>query len=311
MAAANDQEPVPAAVDVDLSLTASITNPSRVSPLSTTSQPFRFLDLPLELRLKIYSLLLPARNHTIVTQIPHNGYFYNTESIPSHSATSFYPFGRSPPKSLTTYKILTENFRSEFSSLSIHLQLLLVSKQIHEEAEPVLYGARDAVWDFGMHLEALMAFWGDRSQVARACVRNVRIAREIPALQSSNGMDARWTKLCAFIETELVGLRELDLTVWSGSGSAASFPSAGGDKVGEEKRWREWEWMKELLEMDGLRAARVTWWGFWSTEGSERPAAGFDSWLAGRMVADKVARDRMVRQGVVVEGSLVVPGRAA
>lgn len=165
-----------------------------------------------------------------------------------------------------------------------------------------------------------MAFWRDRSPVARSCVKNLRIAREIPASHQS-GVDERWTKLCTFLREEMTGLRELDLTVWSGTGSAASFPSAlpttpvDSDDFGEAvlradevKRWREWEWTKELLGMEGLKNARVTWWGFKSMEGEGRPAAGFDSWLAGRMVADKLARDRMVAQGVVVEGSLVLSG---
>ncbi|TVY18121.1 hypothetical protein LARI1_G004068 [Lachnellula arida] len=301
-----DQEP-----DPGLSISS---NASRVSPPST---PFRFLDLPLELRLKIYTYLLPARAHTIATQIPHNGYFFNTASLPSHSASSFYPFGRSMTQNLTTYKVLTDNFRSGYPSPSIHPEILRVSKQLHGEAEPVLYAANGALWDFGVHLDALLAFWGDRSQAARACVRNIRIAREIPTLGASNSnsnvsVDAHWLKLCTFIKNELVGLKELDLTVWSGSGSVASFPAfdVSGGNGGEEERLREWEWTKELLDMDALRCARVTWWGFKSVEGEGTAAAGFDSWMAGRMVADKLARDRMVKQGLVVEGSLVVSGRA-
>ena len=191
-----------------------------------------------------------------------------------------------------------------------------MSKQLLAEAEPVLYGAKDVLWDFGVHAEALLAFWGDRSQVARACVRNLRIAKEIPALlasdsNSNSGVDARWLTLCAFIKNELVGLGELDLTIWSGSGSVASFPSNGsGGKDGEE-RWREWEWTRELLDIDALRCARLTWWGFSSVEGGGMPAAGFDSWMAGRMMVDRLARDRMVEQGLVVEGSLVVSRKAA
>lgn len=63
--------------------------------------------------------------------------------------------------------------------------------------------------------------------------------------------------------------------------------------------------------MDALRCARVTWWGFRGVEGEGMPAAAFDSWMEGRIVADKLARDRMVEQGLLVEGSLVVSGGAA
>lgn len=58
---------------------------------------FRFLNLPLELRLKVYALLLPPRSHTIATQIPNNGFFFNTSTIPLHFISFFYPFRTSPP----------------------------------------------------------------------------------------------------------------------------------------------------------------------------------------------------------------------
>jgi hypothetical protein len=314
--------------DPDLSLVQIETQPSRGLPPLTTSQPFRFQDLPLELRLKIYAYLLPARAHTIVTQIPHNGYFYNTATIPQHSAQSFYPFGRSPPKNLTTYKVLTDNFRSEFPAPSIHPEILRVSRALHEEAENVLYGSKGVTWDFGVHLEALVAFWGDRSKEARASVRGVRIAREIPVEKDGDGIvsgvDARWRTVCGFLRDEMTGLRDLDLTIWSSSGSVAAFPSApqvSGEpddeeskvlaKKDDEKRWREWEWTKELLQMEALRNAKVTWWGFQSTKGVEGRTVGFDSWLAGRMVGDKLVRDRIVGQGDVIEGSIILPGRTA
>jgi hypothetical protein len=274
------------------------------------------------LRLKIYAYLLPARAHTIVTQIPHNGYFYNTATIPQHSAQSFYPFGRSPPKTLTTYKVLTENFRSGFPAPSIYPEILRVSRAVHEEAESVLYGSRGVTWDFGVHLEALVAFWQDRSPAARASVKGVRIAREIPIVKNKeevvSGVDARWMVLCDFLRDEMTGLRELDLTIWSSSGSVTAFPSDGEGEESrmllgkdEEKRWTEWEWTKELLQMEALRNAKVTWWGFQSLKGDEGQAVGFDSWLASRMVGDKLVRDRMVEQGVVVERSVVVPGTTA
>lgn len=314
---------------------------------SEEAELFRFFDLPLELRLKIYSYLLPPRTHTIVTQIPHNGFFYNTSSIPANSATSFYPFGRSPPSpaqlKYTTYKVLTTNFRSNFPVPSIHPGLLLVCKQIHAEAEPVLYGNKDAVWDFGVHIDALLAFWGDRSEIARRCVRNTRIAREVPAAVTSGVVetgqkkgrvlwDPVWEKACDFVATELTGLRSLDLTVWSSSGSATTFPSTNlnahslsthsveedttvmiAKQREQEQKWREWEYTAGLLGMSNLKTAKVTWWGFQSAKPGETGAGGggFDNWIAGRMVGDRLVRDRMVRDGVVVEGVCVVGGVGA
>lgn len=187
----------------------------------------------------------------------------------------------------------------------------------------MLYGSRGVSWDFGVHLEALVAFWRDRSKEARSSVRGVRIAREIPVGKDGEGLlsgvDARWRMVCGFLRDEMTGLRELDLTIWSSNGSVAAFPSAiagidGDDREtkvlerkNEEKRWREWEWTKDLLQMEALRNAKVTWWGLQSAKGDEGQTVGFDSWLAGRMVADKTVRDRMVEQGVVTEESVVLP----
>jgi 2EXR family len=292
---------------------------------SPPSQPqqeiFRFLDLPLELRLKIYSYLLPPRTHTITTQIPHNGYFYNTSTIPLHSASSFYPFGTSPPKSpksLTTYKVLNRNFRNDFPELTLHVQFLRVCKQVKEEAEPVLYGSKGVGWEFGISLEAVSAFWGDRSAVARQCVRNIGVAREVPDVEGGKdgGVDYAWEKFCRFVGEELTDLRCLNLMVWASSGSTVSFSSGNEGQEGEgeeerkevERKWKEWEWISGLLGMESLRKARVTWWGFQGGEGQEGRGNGFDSWLARRMVGDKVVRDKMVREGVVIEGSVVLTG---
>ncbi len=333
--------------DADPSLNSQASRGGTTVGALGTAAVFRFLDLPLELRLRIYELLLPPRTHTIVTQIPHNGYFYNSSTIPACSASSFYPFGRSPPTSsqvkYTTYKVISANFRSNFPTPSIHPEIFLVNKQILAEAEPVLYGSNQAVWDFGVHLDALVAFWGDRSIVARACVRNMRIAREIPgpsqlaniALNSedNNTIDATWTKTCSFITSQFANLRTLDLTLWSSGGSTASFPSpamapalpsnptlmtidddahAIAKQQDLARQWREWDYTASLLNMPALRKAKVTWWGFQSSKGEDGGMhAGFDSWIAGRMVSDRIVRERMIRDGVVIEGVVVLGGVGA
>ncbi|KAH6678086.1 hypothetical protein B0J14DRAFT_581863 [Halenospora varia] len=307
-----DQE---CSVDLQLSLTRTL---SRAPP--SPLEHFRFLDLPLELRLKIYGYLLPARTHTIVTQIPYNGFFYNTATIPTHSAQSFYPFGRNPPKNLTTYKVLNSNFRSSFPLQSIYTDIFRVCKQIHAEAESTLYASNDSVFDFGIYGDALIAFMGDRSERARALIRNIRIAKEIPGLDYGNGGlgekrdDEKWIKLCTYIKNEMPSLRNLDLTVWGGSGNLASLPisrNPASPSQNQEDQWHEWEYTKGLLEMEALRAMKVTWWGFCSEKGQEGQTIGFDSWLAGRMVGDKLVRDRMIKDGVVVEGVVVLRGNSA
>ncbi|RDL42183.1 uncharacterized protein BP5553_02162 [Venustampulla echinocandica] len=297
---------------------------------------FRFLDLPIELRLKIYGYLLPPRTHTIITQIPCDGYYYNTTTVPAHAAQSFYPFGRSPPSDgkPATYKILPPNFRSPACTPSIYPGILRTCKKIYYESEPALYGNKETVFDFGTHAEALIAFMADRSKTARACVKNVRIATEIPSIgldedwqgTVTKGVSDKWLRLCDYLKSELTGLKDLDLTVWATDGSTpwnATLAQLGFQKPAEEDetskmlrkeaeaRWREWEWTKVLLEVEALRHTKITWWGSRSNIGEQGETIAFDSWLAGRMAGDRLVRDRMVKEGVVVEGSVVVPGLVA
>src|ERR1700738_3496043 len=107
-------------------------------------QSFPFLLLPYELRLKIYALVLPSRSHTIVTQYPHNGYYYSETSMVSHSTQTLYPaqpYSSSPSlelqQKLTTYKLLNANFHHDFPSPSICPEILRTCRQIRNEAEPV------------------------------------------------------------------------------------------------------------------------------------------------------------------------------
>ena len=279
---------------LEVSPIASNTGEEDLSLTTTASDHvfFPFMSLPLELRLKIYAYLLPARHHNIITQLPNNGYYYTTCTIPSHAAQSFYALGTpsSAQNKLTTYKVLSADPRASVPGPSIHPEILRVSRTVRAEAEPVLYGNAEAVWDFGIHLEALKAFWSDRSKGARAHVRNVRVAREVPGFE--RGMvvkreaNPRWVGLCDFVKSELLGLRTLDLTLWSpsrstnsspasngvsGGGGGLALPAEAGEevvmlKVEEARGWREWEWTRDLLQLDALRLARTTWWGLPESE---------------------------------------------
>ncbi|KAG0649604.1 hypothetical protein D0Z07_4022 [Hyphodiscus hymeniophilus] len=330
-------------MDVDQEPHFSPVTPSRVptstSNITTSSTSFPFLSLPLELRLKIYALLLPARHHIIVTQLPHNGYFYNTATIPAYSAQSFYPLGTKAPSqgtrlgpNLTTYRVLSSNSHRSYPSTSIYPAIIGVSKQTKQEAEGVLYGNVDTIWDFGIHLNACRAFWGDRGREARGLCRAVRVDWEIPVLENDTLIGEKWAVFCEWLKEEMTGLRSLDLTIWSDSGSVVGFPTATPaihlastadeadwqtlealpeKKREEEAKWREWAWIHELLQMDALRTAKITYWGFESPGDGGRGEGHFDSWLAGRMVGDRFVRDRMIRDGVVVEGVVVLHGKGS
>ena len=108
-----------------LDITPIATLPRATSASTPQTSTFPFLSLPLELRLNVYNYLLPSRHHTLVTQVPFNGYFFGTSSIPAHSTQSLYPFrGTKTSDNLTTYKVLSTNSRNSFPSDSIYPDVL-------------------------------------------------------------------------------------------------------------------------------------------------------------------------------------------
>ncbi|KAF7951758.1 hypothetical protein EAE96_007057 [Botrytis aclada] len=292
---------------------------------SMGSPSFTFLSLPIEIRLKIYLLLLPPRHHKITTQIPHNGCYFPPKCLPPCAAQSFYPLSPDTPEKLTTYKVLSANSHTDHPNPSIHTRILSVCRQTKEEAEEVFYGNANSIWDFGMHIEAVQPFWTDRSQGARGWARNLKIAREVPELAlMAAGSDVVWGSFCAFITGELLGLKNLDLTVWGnpwrrddGVGSEVGemgdlmVIDGDGDEMREvrksvlreRERWSlpDWEYMKELLAHEGLRSAKITCWGF--REGVKR------SW-AKWMLESRSLMEEMVREGEVVQDVLVWNGGA-
>ncbi|KAK0114936.1 hypothetical protein ONS96_013410 [Cadophora gregata f. sp. sojae] len=329
------------------------------SPTSSKSTYFPILSLPLELRLKIYSYILPPRHHKIVTSLPSTNFFYNT------SASSFlhppsYPFGRSAPLSPTgkpltvPYKVLTSNTHASYPHNTITTALLQTCKQIYYEAEPVLYGSSEAVWDFGVHLDAVRGFWAERSQLARECVRSLRVAWECPAgegiFESGSGGEILgrkvvvWMRFVEYLRNELKGLRELDLMLWCADGGVSGFPKADEEidwdvnedlrmpvreyglserdemalierkeRFETEKKWREWRWTEDLLSMPSLRQTKITCWAAVPPKMEETvdfsvTVPKFDSWVAGRMVADSILRAKMVQDGIVVSEEVAVLG---
>ncbi len=302
---------------------------------------FAFLELPFELRLKIYSYLLPPRKHTIVTTMPPTTYFYNSLSFPITSplySPSTYPFGHSSPLSASGvptpvhYKVLTN-----YPSSSISPAILRTCKQIHREAEEVLYAGKGVQWDFGVHLEAIRAFWGERSSLARSLARNLRIAFELPV---SGNWDHRvseerkgrktvvWERMVKYLLTEMTGVRHLDLTMWCSDGSEifpslvpiSPMPSAlspdpdshclleneKAKMFDVETQWRKNPWTETVLSLASLRSSKITVWmaGLPKIEpgGVEgMTIRAFDSWVAGRMVGDATVRGRMVVESFVKE----------
>lgn len=262
---------------------------------------FPFLSLPIENRLKIYLFLLPPRHHKITSQVPHNGYYFSPISIPLYAARSFYPISSSNPQKLTTYKVLSANSHRDYPNPSIHTRILSVCKQSKEEAEEVLYGNANSTWDFGMSIEAIQPFWLDRSQSARGWARNLRIAKELPG-KVCDEQDPVWDDACELVTNQFSGLRHVDLTVWGVSILEAPVMAllASGflrsDKEEEDKLARKqaerdlvyWESTRKLLDHEGLRSAKITWWKF---------GEGVKSFLAKWMLESALLTEEMVREG--------------
>ncbi|PQE12335.1 hypothetical protein CJF31_00000560 [Rutstroemia sp. NJR-2017a BVV2] len=291
-------------------------NQSRQAP------PFPFLSLPLELRLKIYGYLLPARHHKITTQLPHNGYYYPPNGVPAHATQSFYPVSPDKPNKLTTYKLLSENSHPNFPQPSICTAILSVCKQVNVEAEQVLYGSCKSVWDFGMSVEAVRWFFTDRSRRARGYVKNLKLARDVSGAGAAGAKrDVVWEEFCEFVEEEMTSLKAVDLTVW-GRGEVAPGPIVAGgrevdgnvdgnvdaedeevdkekleEKMKQEKQVREWEYIMKLVGNEGLKSAKITWWGF---------APGVESFLARWMLDSCHLKEQVVQNGEVVEGIVVL-----
>ncbi|KAB8289641.1 hypothetical protein EYC80_010555 [Monilinia laxa] len=226
----------------------------------------------------------------------------------------------SQPEKLTTYKVLTANSDIDHPNPSIHTRILSVCKQTKQEAEEVLYGNEDNIWDFGMNIDAVKPFWLDRSPSARGWVRNLRIAREILGPTIYTPGDVVWEDACELIINELRGLRTLDLTIWGDAAVSNHLPGFDSSEMSEASSSedhevqkplmnnsstldiREWGFTKRLLEREGLRRAKVTLWGF---------RRGVKMFLAKWMLESCLLTDEMIREGEVVQGVVVWNGKRA
>lgn len=345
MATMTETEIVPPAVTVELDTSRDVAEEKEER---NNEEAFRFLDLPLEIRLAIYEYLLPPRSHTIVTQYPHNGYYYSKP--PSNTNQTLYPAWSASPHNppshnqtasshiLTTYKLLNANFRRDFPNPSICVQIFRTCKQILAEAEPILYAG--GMFDFGVYVDAVIPFLKDRSAVARQTVKTLKMAREIPQAANASGMeelgeerqavktekavdedlDPLWSRTCEFLRKEGAGLKTIDLTVWAENGDMVDLPV--DQSVPDDDESATEEKPKPVLMDDGHLWREWEWTRkllmvpglrhvkvtWWGFAMDKVGQGRFDSWLGRRMVADKLVRDRMVWEGCVVEGVCVVPG---
>ena len=219
-----------------------------------------FLNVPAEIRLIIYKLLLSDHKDMtlrIRTEVPsiyerrkreirrRSKFRYIADRMRSRSAESTYCLDRSPG--------------------DIYSSILGVNQQTHAEASYVLYSQH--TFDFGMDIECILPFLQDLTPVARSSIKCMNLVkRSLPYTKDFDHCE--WRNACAFISQNL-RLVQLDLYVEGGTPSLAHKPAlywkqkstyskadfaliARLDEMDEDM-----EWMKHCVAIKGLQVLNV------------------------------------------------------
>ncbi len=155
-----------------------------------------FTDLPAELRSMIYSYLLRPRDRLVI-----DDYFvpdWNSRHDPSSKTE--YPFPQlsnrisSPPAYATYSRCLLAERRRWGEKMEICTQVMLLNRQIRDEALQCLYGQH---LEFVCSPEGLEAFLKDRPATVLGWITNITL--EVP---SESGR-IKFKSVCSFIAKEL------------------------------------------------------------------------------------------------------------
>ncbi|KAI9832381.1 MAG: hypothetical protein M1819_004369 [Sarea resinae] len=216
--------------------------PAHLSPKKQAeNKPFRFLDLPAELRIKIYEYVFPPQAIEIVRRKGGRGITYRVGKAGSSPSTSTSSTNgkddanngngkRSKNPSVVTAATSTSqstptkskkpkgrpNTRS-FRSDNVSAHLALVSRQLYNETTPLLYN--NATFSFGSPY-ALRHFIGRLQPRTRAQVHHVSIAAAAygePNRTADRRWKARadyaWLVACQTAGDALAQLRSLHLAL--------------------------------------------------------------------------------------------------
>ena len=220
-----------------------------------------FLEVPAEIRLMIYKLLLLEHDNMtlrIRTEDPsvykwrkqqmrrRSKFRYIADRMRSRSAEStYYCLDRSPGYICST--------------------ILGVNRQIHTEASHVLYS--EHTFDFGTDIESILPFLQDLTPTALSSIKSMNIVkRSLPYTKDFDRCE--WRNTCAFISQNL-RLVHFDLYVEGGTPSLANKPAlyrkrestysmadfaliAKSDEMDENM-----EWMKHVAAIKELQVLNV------------------------------------------------------
>lgn len=256
----------------------------------------RFLRLPAEIRLQIYSLLVLPRQSTDL--LPRSKkVFSSTElsfdydkmqfgtdrpsttdlSSPTLLIRTLKPtvYSSLRPKTQamhlrSAYTVRSEMFRARCMQTTYHcvntpgiqenLAILRTNQQIHAEVAELLYGSY--VFDFDTHVEAIVPFLSDLTPFARSCIKSIRIVKR--ALASDKEFDrAEWSTAFSYLTSSSAGiaLRCLDLGVMAGRPGEDGWANTArysAQDFGILKDTDGMEWIQCLLEMHGLQQLEVS-----------------------------------------------------
>lgn len=162
---------------------------------------------------------------------------------------------------------------------TVHTAILFVCKRIHAEAEAVLYS--HSRFDFGIYVEAVRPFWGDRSVVARGCVREMGFGVGIEEEGWEESLEGVRAGMVAGVlgwlgnESMFGGLRTVRMSVLGlqrklSLGIGEGGVEGDGDqtlnaKVGIPKD-KELEVLRSVIMNAELERMRVEWTGFGGSE---------------------------------------------
>ena len=213
------------------------------------------LQVPAEIRLKIYKLLLSDhddRTLSIRTEDPE-----------------LYQRRIHNQRLRTNYHHISDRLRGRSTESSYHLRqnpgiypsILGVNQQIHAEASHVLYS--EHTFDFDLDIESVIPFLQDLTSRSRESIRSMRIVkRAIPYSKSYDNCE--WQTACAYLSTHLQ-LAQLDLGVLGGvPGSIWGMPLGQPDfnefsmsDFDLITRFEDMEWARQLSAIEGLQVLNV------------------------------------------------------
>lgn len=253
-----------------------------------------FLDLPIEIRLQIYSLLVLPRTsgellpHDKVASSTQDYFDYEKKKVGTDKGitedllhptlllrtvdptryTASYP--QDPRHARSSYSVRADRFRARCMETTYHcvnnphlegnLSIMRVSKQVHAEAAEVLYGYY--TFDFDTHIEAIIPFLSDLTPFSRSCIKSIRIVkRALPYIKEFDKCE--WSNALRYITSSSnnINLRKLQLGVVAGRPG-----EKGWDRISRYTpddfealllQSDGMEWIQYLLEVTGLQELEV------------------------------------------------------